>query len=613
MAYITIVKGDDTDFLDNQYLVVKFNTEIELAGFQAIFKLGSIELVYPDLSAKYIEIVLSKEVTSALQKGKMYGTLKLVDTENRTRTVTTVLPFNVVTKVMNTSQISQQSIQLEVKVEQNEISVDMNILGLSKTVAENYLTQMKQNNAQMTEKLQALKLMELEVEQMHDEVVQSHLMAEKWATAEGLVNGVDYSAKYYANQAVNSEQAVKSTLSNTLNKSQIANCLLEVPQRIKYDLTDGTLTIKAGSVVIVPYGIEDLTADYPVGATFLHENFKVYDTQYEDGKFFVWAELVEDIVRPAISTTSTSERWAFFEIDLNNYDAFGTGVSGTEAVTNSICYRTDLNKCVCYNTSGAVKSEACCLPFMKVLANGIYVEGSVTQLFNGMGYIGGVVWLDKGVKGLKTNGRNADGSLSNIEFTTHKLSTWTSVTNGEYYGLILEDDNHLQMSFVDGTSYDSVSNYIYRADGNFPVACMAMKVNFSNGSVTSFIPYQAFQAVNYNQYKQDLSQVTTNYRDSISWFASPSNNSTALTLGASNSTYTAPDNGWFYLWLQFTTTNPSMILRNTSAGMGYQIHGYEKGGYELAVPCSTGQSIVVQYNGTISSSNFRFVYMRGAV
>ena len=72
MAYITIVKGDDTDFLDNQYLVVKFNTEIELAGFQAIFMLGNVELLYPDLSAKYIEIVLSKEVTSALQKGWIY-------------------------------------------------------------------------------------------------------------------------------------------------------------------------------------------------------------------------------------------------------------------------------------------------------------------------------------------------------------------------------------------------------------------------------------------------------------------------------------------------------------------------------------------------------------
>ena len=39
-----------------------------------------------------------------------------------------------------------------------------------------------------------------------------------------------------------------------LNKSQITNCLLEVPQRIKHTLENDTLTIKAGSVVIVPLG-----------------------------------------------------------------------------------------------------------------------------------------------------------------------------------------------------------------------------------------------------------------------------------------------------------------------------------------------------------------------
>ena len=41
-----------------------------------------------------------------------------------------------------------------------------------------------------------------------------------------------------------------------VNKSQITNCLLEVPQRIKLELNDGVLTLKAGSEVIVPNGFE---------------------------------------------------------------------------------------------------------------------------------------------------------------------------------------------------------------------------------------------------------------------------------------------------------------------------------------------------------------------
>ena len=85
-------------------------------------------------------------------------------------------------------------------------------------------------------------------------------------------------------------------LDKKMNKSQITNCITEIPQRIKYTLESGTLTIKAGSVVIVPYGVEDLTNQCPIGLTFVHENFKVYDTQFTDGKFFVWAEVVSDIV-----------------------------------------------------------------------------------------------------------------------------------------------------------------------------------------------------------------------------------------------------------------------------------------------------------------------------
>ena len=46
-----------------------------------------------------------------------------------------------------------------------------------------------------------------------------------------------------------------------LNKSQITNCILELPQRIKYTLIDGILNILKGSVVIVPYEKKDNTAD----------------------------------------------------------------------------------------------------------------------------------------------------------------------------------------------------------------------------------------------------------------------------------------------------------------------------------------------------------------
>ena len=202
MAYITIVKGDDTDFLDNQYLVVKFNTDINMAGFKAVFSLDNIELTYPDLSAKYIEIILSNEVTSKLKSGKMYGSLKLIDTEDRIRTVTTVIPFNVITKVMNNSvQVSDQSIQMDVSINKNEFNVDMSIVGLSKTVAESYLSKIQSYDDSLTEIANNVSEMHDEVEVKAVEAASSANLAKQWANSGVLVDGTEYSAKYYADKA----------------------------------------------------------------------------------------------------------------------------------------------------------------------------------------------------------------------------------------------------------------------------------------------------------------------------------------------------------------------------------------------------------------------------
>ena len=56
MDYITIIKGDDTNFLGDQFVVVNFNTTIDLSGFTATFSLGDVTLTYGNLSGKTFEI-----------------------------------------------------------------------------------------------------------------------------------------------------------------------------------------------------------------------------------------------------------------------------------------------------------------------------------------------------------------------------------------------------------------------------------------------------------------------------------------------------------------------------------------------------------------------------
>ncbi len=261
MAYITIVKGDDTDFLDNQYLVVKFNTDINMAGFKAVFSLDNIELTYPDLSAKYIEIILSNEVTSQLKSGKMYGTLKLIDSEDRIRTVTTVIPFNVVTKVTNSSvQVSDQSIQIDVSIDKNEFNVDMNIVGLSKTVAESYLEKMQQYDSILTE-------ISEEVSDLHDDTVlkateaaASASLSKQWATSGVLVDGTGYSAKYYAEQARETLNSFDSELENlnstiaNLSDINLSNITEAGKEVIKKNSRSG---LEIGDIGIAPLGIDE--------------------------------------------------------------------------------------------------------------------------------------------------------------------------------------------------------------------------------------------------------------------------------------------------------------------------------------------------------------------
>ena len=94
---------------------------------------------------------------------------------------------------------------------------------------------------------------------------------------------------------------------NLANTGMITNCLLEVPQRIKYEIADGYLTIKAGSVVIVPYGTEAPT--YSIGDKFWKGNFKVVDIQYNPNslnpKLFYWLEIPEDITETRQQTNAT--------------------------------------------------------------------------------------------------------------------------------------------------------------------------------------------------------------------------------------------------------------------------------------------------------------------
>jgi hypothetical protein len=293
------------------------------------------------------------------------------------------------------------------------------------------------------------------------------------------------------NDLNNKENAGLSALanaSNALRQTQITNCLLEVPQRIKYDLTNGTLTIKAGSVVIVPYGVEDLTSQYPVHSVFIDDRFRVYDTQFADGKFFVWAELQQDVTH-YWSTTSTGERIFSMSINRNNiFSQIGHG-SGTENYSGTgsyLLYRTDQNKMKCW-LSGVEQEDIITLPLGLAQTDGVVGWANINQVFNGFGYIGSTIWVDKGVKGLIPNGRNKDGTLNNIEFVTDKVLTRTfNTTENCVFAL---SRNIISKTSLDTYAYKEIENFNYSGSGTWNCCAIGL-FTLTNGVVSNFNPKQ---------------------------------------------------------------------------------------------------------------------------
>lgn len=293
---------------------------------------------------------------------------------------------------------------------------------------------------------------------------------------------------------------------------RITNCLLEVPQRIKYTLENGTLTVKAGSVVIVPYGTTDRTSEFPVGSTFANNNFKVYDTQFANGKFFVWVELVSDTSNIRTST-DTNERPLYVNLSVNTINAMANNSSGTQDILtgNQYIYRTDLN--ICHQIGNSIlTADVVSLPIARVVADGTNLYGSVTQIFNGMGYIGSTIWVDKGIKCLIPNGRNEDGSLNNIEHTTSKVGILNAGTsNAKFYAVI--DTSKGEGVFLPSYSsigktryYDSETNYWYinatnGTGGEKAQWCMLSGYIYTgnNKIITSASFNKPFRAVDYSQ------------------------------------------------------------------------------------------------------------------
>ena len=282
-----------------------------------------------------------------------------------------------------------------------------------------------------------------------------------------LINGTPY---------INDVEDLKST---SLRTSTITNCITEVPQNIKLELNNGTLTLKAGSKAYVPNG------------------------KNADGsnKF--------DVVVIDSDITSKQSLWGTYQYFpilqnsgsvLNHISLVSIKTGSTEPTPSSGTWWYDVtnNKIKRVPNGGSAWEETyASFPLAIVTSADGSTVASIDQVFNGFGYISSTVFAFPGVKALVPNGRNEDGSLKNIEYTQNTVAVYTASSgatgsynmNSQMNGAIYPLDCY----------YDNSDNIIKLPNGELGTYQYIFgTITFQSGVITSFQPKTTFHAVDWN-------------------------------------------------------------------------------------------------------------------
>ena len=373
---------------------------------------------------------------------------------------------------------------------------------------------------------------------------------------------------------------------NTVNEinnkidNQKANCITKIPQDIKLELNDGTLTLKAGS--------------------------KVY---YLDGSSKI---IQQDITTSTVSVTP-AQRFLWVSGDSN----FGDGssiecYSGNNEAMSAIVspkayqtfYNTEQKKAFRGNGTNWQEQDYS-LP-IALVSNEPNKWTSIDQVFNGFGYIGNTVFALPGIEGLIPNGRNDDGSLNNIKFTTADVLLSDKKSNWTQNQIQLITANSLSGAADYDLYYDEILNYNIFNEVTKSITCIWGTANLINGSVSSFNPKNTFQFIDINN------------TEWASLSGKPSNKTKTLTLEASGSEFTVPTNGWLFCNVTITSDtahNNALTISNKTSNLSVRSidsNTTSTIGHNLYVPCKKGDIISIVYTGTLVGHNLKFIYDEGS-
>lgn len=352
--------------------------------------------------------------------------------------------------------------------------------------------------------------------------------------------------------------------SNLLNYT--TNRILEIPQDIKLELNNGILTLKAGS--------------------------KVYDGL---GNSYI---VPNDVVA---STPGGSQNKQLICVKKDFSQLIFVGVNP---------YDTNLT----FNqTTGMSDYQGVEIGYLPI---GISTKNdtkytSIEQVFNGFGYIGSTVFMLPGIKLLFTSGVNSKSSYNTTTIINGSVKTYTTEGSHTKSGFFLGCDFNYEdktLSYFGLYSNDTiVSNTKPNAssviwfnpnlgygqgidnEGNLSGKYYSIKcgtVSLTNSIVTDF-----------NIYGNGVNTINTYQRAELAAMPMPSNVSIRLTVGAADSTYTAPANGWFYTCGIATSAAGYLNLYTEKNGLGLMVPNITVNVvHKLFIPAKAAQTVHLSYS-----------------
>lgn len=217
--------------------------------------------------------------------------------------------------------------------------------------------------------------------------------------------------------------ATKQDSATALNYNHISNCIIQIPQNINTQLNSGTLSVKAGSKVYAPDGsggFKSITLSADASQK----------TTYNASDCICFVNLASNTLANHARTAITT--------------------SSTQPTSGQVWYNTTEKKIYTSSDRGATWSVAnYSLPVARTVATTSGIS-EIKRVFNGLGFMGNMVFGLPGLKYLSPNYRNADGSLKST------ITELTGVTTG------LDTANDINRVFglglTGGIAFDSVTN-----------------------------------------------------------------------------------------------------------------------------------------------------------